>query len=367
MKMKTAYHTYLKAFLAFFITIMMIVPGVAQISLDVDDLPKPGNVQISIKVDSTQGVNLLPGPSGANIIWDFSMLNPCCGNLQSSQDTVAWINHYNTANAGYFPLSNIARKERCYTYHSHITHTDITECLYDHYIADNTGLYKYGLEDPVKVVLNADWNVFPILAYGDSTENVAKIHIPVSSDTLRVYHIISKSVADGWGTITIPDTTAQVIRIKTTEIVYDTLYINNVVADVQIYPENYYYRWYAKSTGFPIVQINKGFQNQEPPYFQQVQYYAKSISAMGITENNPAKGFHVYPNPFTSIVTLQLDAGRTLVSVSLYNSIGKRVQVNENITDNKVIINGEKLRSGIYFYTIVLNNNDSFGGTLVKY
>jgi hypothetical protein len=37
-----------------------------------------------------------------------------------------------------------------------------------------------------------------------------------------------------------------------------------------MYPDNYYYRWYAKGTGFPILQINKGFQNQEPPFYQIV-------------------------------------------------------------------------------------------------
>jgi len=367
MKMKKTHQTFLKAVLAFFITILLIVPGMAQISLDINDLPQPGDVQFSVRVDSAQGVTLLPGPSGANITWDFSILIPCCGSLQASLDTVDWINHDATLNAGYFPLSNIARKERCYMYHSHITHTDITQCYYDHYIRDITGLSKYGLEDPSNIVLGSNLTIFPLLAYGDSSENVAKIHIPISGDTLRVYHVVSKSVVDGWGTITIPDTTAQVIRIKTTETVYDTLYVNNVITDVHVYPDNYYYRWYAKSTGFPILQINRGFQNQQPPYFQQVRYYAKSTSALGLNENNPAEGFHAFPNPFSSVVTLQLDAGRTLLSVSLYNSIGKRVQVDETITDNKIIINGDKLPSGIYFYTIVLNNNDSFGGTLLKY
>jgi hypothetical protein len=349
------------------IAVMMIVPGMAQISLDMGDLPQPGNVQISVSVDSTQGVNLLPGPSGDNVTWDFSMLNPCCGNLQASYDTVFWLNHSAAPNAIYFPLSNIAQKDRCYTYHSHITHTEVTACYFNHYITGNTGLLYYGLEDPANVIFSANWNVFPLLVYEDSLENVAKIHIPVSDDTLRVYHIVSKSVADGWGTITIPDTTAEVIRIKTTEKVYDTLYVNNVIADVHVYPENYYYRWYAKNTGFPILQINKGFQNQQPPYFQQVQYYAKSFSAVGISEDNPVNSFHVFPNPFSSVVTLQLETGRTLLSFALYNSLGKRVYVHEIIADNKIILNGTKLPSGIYFYSIVLNTNDSFGGTLVKY
>jgi len=342
-------------------------PVMAQISLDIDDLPQPDNIQISVRVDSAQGVNLLPGPSGADVSWDFSTLDPCCGNLLTSQDTISWMNHDATPNAGYFPLSNIARKERCYTYHSHVTHTDFTECYFDHYVRDNSGLSMYGIEDPAEVVLGSTLSVFPLLAYGDSAQNEAKIHIPVSGDSLRIFHIITKSVADGWGTIIVPDTTAKVIRIKTTETVYDTLYVNDVVADVHVYPDNYYYRWYAKKTGFPILQVNKGFQNQLPPYFQQVQYYAKSTSALGITESNPANGFHVFPNPFSSVVTLRPDPGRIPVSVTLFNSIGKSVHLHDINTDNMIVINGTGLPSGIYFYTVVMDNKDYYRGTLVKY
>jgi len=357
----------MKTILIFGITTILIAPCIAQIVLDIDDLPQPDNVQISVKVDSTQGLNLLPGQSGANIIWDYSNLNPCCGNSQASFDTLSWINHSLTPNAGYFPLSNIARKERCFTYHSHITHTEVTECYYDHYIMDTLGLQYYGFEEPGNIVLNAFWNVFPLLAYGDSLDNVAKIYIPGPEDTARVFHIISKSKADGWGTIITPDTTAEVIRITTTEKVYDTLYVNNSIVDIHVYLDNYYYRWYAKNTGFPILEIDKGFQNQQPPFFQQVKYASQNYSALGIKEDNTLKGFHVFPNPFSSIVTLQLDAGRTLISVALYTSMGKRVMINEHVGENKIIINGEILPSGIYFYTVVLNNNDFFGGTLVKY
>ncbi|TRZ76174.1 MAG: T9SS C-terminal target domain-containing protein [Bacteroidetes bacterium] len=361
------YSTNMKAILTFCLATMLMAPCMAQISLDTDDLPQPGSVQISVRVDSLQGIALTPGSAGANVLWDFSYLNPCCGNLQASFDTMVWVNHDNTSNAGIFPLSNIAQKERCYTYHSHITHQNETKCYYNHYISESSGLWYYGFEDPTNVILDAYWNVFPLLVYGDSIEIIARIHIPVSSDSTRVYHIISKSVADGWGTIITPDTTVQIIRITTTEKVYDTLYMNNVITNVHVYLDNYYYRWYAKKTGFPILEINKGFQKQQPPFFQQVHYSIYKYSPTGINENNLSKDIHVFPNPFSSIVTMQLDDGRTLLSFAIYNSIGRKVISIENVSENKININGEMLPAGIYFYTVILNNNTSFSGKLVKY
>jgi hypothetical protein len=357
----------MKTSFAFFVAIMLILPGMAQISLDMDDLPQPGQVQISVRVDSVQGINLSPGASGADMTWDYSNLNPCCGNLQASLDTVTWINHDVTPDSGYFPLSDIAQKERCFTYHSHETHQDETVCYFNHYISDITGLFLYGTEDPTDVIFDAYWNVFPLMDFGDSIEYVAKIHIPVSDDTTRVYHIISRSTADGWGTLITPDTTVQALRVRTTEKLLDTLYVNNVIADDHVFPDNYYYRWYAKKTGFPILQINKGFQNQQPPFFQQVRYSTHRNSPTGIDESSVAKEIHVFPNPFSSLVTVKLDGGRTLLSFSLYNSIGKKVMIRERVGENKIIINGEMLPTGIYFYIVVLNNNALFGGTLVKY
>lgn len=357
---------FLKSILIYGLAFFLIVPTMAQISLDIDDLPHTGSGQISIKVDSLQGAALSPGVSGSNIIWDFSTLNPCCGNLISSSDTIDWISNDATPNAGYFPLSNIAHKERCYRYHSHITHQEETACYYNHYIEDNAGLWYYGSEDPTKVVFTSYLNVFPLLAYGDSLEHEAIIRIP-TGDSLRFYHIFSKSTADGWGTIITPDTTASVIRITTTEKMYDTLYVNNVINDVHVYLNNYYYRWYAKKTGFPLLEINKGFQNQNPPFFQEVKYAKKSYSVLGINEINQTTGIHVFPNPFTSVVNIQLDPGNTLLSFVLYNSIGNKVITNVNINGNSIFIKGDMLPSGIYFYNLMLNKNDNFSGKLIKY
>jgi hypothetical protein len=232
---------------------------------------------------------------------------------------------------------------------------------------ESIGLLYYGFEEPTNVILDAYWNVFPLLAYGDSIENVARIHIPVSTDTIRAYQIISKSTADGWGTLITPDTTVQVIRITTMEKMYDTLYVNNVIKDVHVYLDNYYYRWYAKNVGFPILEINKGLQKQQPPFFQQVHYSAYRYSPTGINENNRSKEIRVFPNPFTSVVTTEIDAGRTILSFAIYNSVGTKVIGNENATGNKITINGEMLPAGIYFYSVILNNNDTFSGKLVKY
>ncbi len=47
----------------------------AQIVLNNNDLPKTGDAQISIIVDSIQSINILPGEKGGNVFWDFSSLS----------------------------------------------------------------------------------------------------------------------------------------------------------------------------------------------------------------------------------------------------------------------------------------------------
>ncbi|MEK6614773.1 MAG: hypothetical protein AABZ32_01480, partial [Bacteroidota bacterium] len=96
----------------------------AQIVLNTSDLPSAGDVQISVKVDSLQALTLSSGNIGANVLWDFSNLLPCCNSLQNAYDTLKWILPSSTAYYSNFPLSNLAYKRDCYKVHSHITHKD---------------------------------------------------------------------------------------------------------------------------------------------------------------------------------------------------------------------------------------------------
>ena len=337
----------------------------AQIILDINDLPNVGDVQISVKVDSTQGLMLLPGNSGNNVLWDFSNLLPCCGTIESSLDTMVWEEHTSTPNAAIFPLSNIANKENCFIYHSHVTHVDETDCYYNHYIKDSTGLLYYGLEYPAKSTFNNYWNIFPLLSYGDSLQHTATIHIPISVDSTRIYHIDYSSFADAWGTLITPDTTLEVIRIYTTETVFDTLYVNGVVQQVNNYTDNYYFRWYTKNLRFPVLEIAKGMQTQQPPFSQKVKYSKQLVSVVGITDNNSAlfEKIKVYPNPFNNDITI-VQPFRNSSELIIYNVMGEIIYATNILSQH--IVKTENWSDGIYFYQLRQNQEIITTGKIIK-
>lgn len=355
-----------KLVLTIAISLLSYTTTSSQIILDINDLPSVGDIQISVKVDSTQGLILQPGNSGNNVLWDFSNLLPCCGTVESSLDTMIWEEHTSTPNAAVFPLSNIVNKDNCFTYHSHVTHVDETDCYYNHYIKDSTGLLYYGLEYPAKATFNNYWNIFPLLTYGDSLQHTATIHIPISSDSVRVYHIDYLSVADAWGTVITPtDTTFDVIRIYTTETIFDTLYVNGVVQQVDNYTGNYYYRWYTKNLGFPVLEIANGMQTQQPPFSQKVSYAKQLNLATGILDNTIAlfEKIKVYPNPFSNDITIVQPFNKSS-ELLIYNVMGEIIYT--TYISSQHIVKTETWNDGMYFYQLRQGQEIVATGKIIK-
>lgn len=337
----------------------------AQIVLGTNDLPVAGKLQITVKVNPLQGADLLPGMAGPNVKWDFRDINPCCGTREASADTIVWGDHNATGSPGFFPLSNIAMRDQCTTYHSHDTHQDEIQCFFNHYIENSSGLWRYGMEKPDNFIFDSNWNIFPLLGYGDSLKTTAEFHVPISYDSIRVYHIFSKAVADAWGVISTPDTTADAIRIYTTETVYDTLYVSGMLKKSNVYQGNYYYRWYTKNLGFPVMEIAKGMQFQQPPFSQRVQYSYHKSNTTSVSQIEVSEKIRVFPNPFSS--TIDLDFGKNFNNASfiLFDATGKTVMKKANVFSGSRIQAGG-LTPGIYFYEIINPQKEIFRGKLLK-
>lgn len=73
------------------------------------------------------------------------------------------------------------------------------------------------------------------------------------------------------------------------------------------------------------------------------------------TENYTTKDFYFYPNPVKN--TLNIDAGKTIKSVSMYNLLGQNVKT-QNINANNTAIEMQSLPSGIYVVKLFLENGN---------
>jgi hypothetical protein len=68
------------------------------------------------------------------------------------------------------------------------------------------------------------------------------------------------------------------------------------------------------------------------------------------------KGLHIYPNPFTSLVTYRLLGANRLGRIEILEINGK-VIYSEAITSNQGTIDVEKLRAGIYLFRMISTDN----------
>jgi len=325
----------------------------AQIVLNNNDLPKTGDAQISVMVDSIQSINLLPGEKGENIFWDFSYLSG------KESDTVKWVSATATTNYSKFPLAVLAINKACTKVHSHVTHTDIETCKHDFYIKNENGLFYYGSDVQGILKYSVTRTIFPILKYGDSIKNESRLIYYSAGYTQKVLHVTGFSKADAWGTIKTPAGTVSAIRIFTSETVYDSIYTDGSAILSSKTEGNYYYNWYTRDLGFPVLQISKGILNQNSNY-QTVEYaeYLTSVTT-GIEEVSKNQKFvTVYPNPFNDKATLKIhpDSNGEKYTLLIFDIYGRIILKKENNIEGEVVIDGRNMEQGTYFYQ--LSNKD---------
>ena len=325
----------------------------AQIVLNNNDLPKTGDVQISVMVDSVQSVSILPGEKGENVFWDFSNLSGI------DSDSQKWVSATTTTNYTKFPLAVLAINRACTKDHSHVTHTDIETCKNDFYIKNEDGLYYYGSDVQGISKYSVPRTIFPILKYGDSIKNESRLIYYSAGNTKKVIHVTGYSKADAWGTIKTPAGTVSAIRIFTSETVYDSIYTDGSAILKSKTEGNYYYNWYTRELGFPVLQISKGVLSQSSNY-QTVEYAAKLTSVTTSIEEVPEnkKSVSIFPNPFNDKATLKIHQGfngekYTLLIFDIY---GRIILKKENNIESEVVIERSNMKQGTYFYH--LSNKD---------
>lgn len=322
----------------------------AQIVLNNNDLPKTGDTQISIMVDSIQSINILPGEKGENVFWDFSSLSG------KESDEQKWVSATSATNYSKFPLAVLAVNKACTKVHSHVTHTDIETCKNDFYIKDEDGLFYYGSDVQGISKYSISRPIFPILKYGDSIENESRLIYYSSGYTQKVLHVTGYSKADAWGILKTPAGTVSTIRIFTSETVYDSIYSDGSATLKSKTEGNYYYNWYARELGFPVLQISKGILSHNGNY-QTVKYAEKLTSfTTGINEVSENQKFvTVYPNPFNDAATLKIhpDFNGEKYTLLIFDIYGRIILKKENNIESEVVIKRRNMEQGTYFYQLL--------------
>jgi hypothetical protein len=337
-----------------------------QIILTVDDLPEPGDVQVSARIDSIEDLTLSPGNAGANIIWDFSTLHYYVSFLDNSFDSTSWIQSSAAPESSFFPLANIAQTTNCYLNHNWQTHVVTLVCYHNYLFKNATGLHLYGTSYQQPHLFQQYRNIFPLIQYGDSSVSYSKEIFQTTADSVFVRFVADTSIADSWGTVITPVGSYDAIRIFTSETVFDSVYVNGVGQEIQRQTGNYYYRWFTKDMGYPVFQISKGILEKLQGY--QVTHFAKYLRRdVSVPENSfTEQKISVVPNPFSieaKIILSNNFSGK--FSIVVYDITSKECLRLTNVNGDELTINKGNLKNGLYYFQLINEKGNVSNGKFI--
>ena len=309
--------------------------------------------------------NFTVGPSGANVLWDFSALD--FNDPSVIADTIFYISPVGTP---FFPITltaDYSRSNLCYL-------KKTSPFLHQ----NNDYNYLFSNNDSIAFIGNwADngftehWEdhcedfrtelKFPFSYPNSFTDNYKRFFFDMSGSF--DHHITGTNtvIADGYGTLITPDgiTLNNVIRIHTITTSRDS----NLLFGIN-YTTRHKYDWYASNKkGFILsLELNTENNNIIQSAFYQKQYNVNT-AIVNIEKNK--YDLIIYPNPFSSSTTLRTNYPLDGAILTIYNSVGQSIKQLINITGNTIKLERDELPGGLYFIQLSQDNNLIFKDKII--
>lgn len=274
--------------------------------------PVAGDTFYSYSVD-TNGID--SGAAGAAVTWDMSSM------IKNDSDTTFYLSCAATPYCDSFPGANLVM---------------LNDSDYAYGISGATGLDLIGAYSDGNVVHFSDYNrvsAFPF-TYGSILKDTFATHISVMGFDLFVTGY-SSSVADGWGTLKLPNGTfANVLRVQTMLVQKDSV-------DIMGFPSvsetaTMSYNWYMPGFRSPLVTIDYDTLGAGTWYVAEAKYYKATPPVTpppaGVDELGGVNtGLHIFPNPATDALNLHIPSNAAGATVRITDAAGRQVYVGEHV------------------------------------
>lgn len=220
------------------------------IEIDQDDMPQDG--QIFLMTTVTPPIDFDVEATGADHNWDFSDLVP------AGQDTSYWVPDDETDPIYFFLwlTSDIAETGISVFNNDFIS---IDE-LYNFYWSDNDYFGFSGFAGKISDIPFPIWFSDPEMIiefpanYGQTTSSEVDFSFDIPDlGGWSEYRERSNEI-DGWGTVTTPTASYDVLRLASEILITDTFSYDFFEIPIQYTTKEY--RWIAKEEGVPVLQIN---------------------------------------------------------------------------------------------------------------
>jgi len=329
----------------------------AQIIIDKNDMPSQGDI-----VRTSTGLNL--GfidyqETGEDYNWDFSELTP----ISQSVDT--FVSQLDVP-LFYIPFfmfsSNLAVNNSSdlpipdFPITNQYTFFNNTNSSYG-IVGDAAMLYGFPI--PLKFNSADILYQFP-MNYGNTGNSYADYSMGLEDFGYISKEVTRSNTVDGWGTLTTPYGTFEVLRLKSEVIEFDSIYLDSLGIGLPIYREYTEYSWLAKNQKIPLLQITSSFGGVLVTYVDSVRSTPSAINNNSLIVSD---NLNVFPNPAHDIVNISFDLfSNSDIEIDIYNLSGIKVANNKMGMHMPDRINIEMnlrnygLNNGIYFLKIVSGN-----------
>ncbi|HLG35739.1 MAG TPA: T9SS type A sorting domain-containing protein [Bacteroidia bacterium] len=349
--------TILTLSLSIFFFLAAVFSGNAQsITINAGDMPSVNDIYVVNSVTPSPAID--PVPTGANFNWDFSALVSATQNTDTFKSLFGIGSIYAAAfigssygvrsaqdiNFGAFTMEKIYNlfKNSASKYEGSGQGAEINSIPTPMVFNPRDVIYKFPLD------------------FGDADSASSEFSISVS--TLITYRKFRTrvNVADGWGTLSIPTGTFNVLRVKSIVTDRDSIVINSFALPV-VPTVTTEYKWLGKLQGEPLLQINAGQVG-----VTQVLYLENPVSGIGDV-NGAGSAVTVYPNPAKTELRIKNSELR-IENIEIYNLLGEKFSCEViGSREPETVINISGLTEGVYFLKIISEKKIFYGKfTIVK-
>lgn len=305
----------------------------AQITITDSDMPNTGDtIRVSIG-QITAAID--PVPTGVNYTWDFSTLQWISQTIDTflsisqTDPTYQLIfanlpfnpNRANLAARGTFPIPPVPG----------LTITDIYNFYYNSsasYKQVGFGANINGFATPAPynskdVIYNFPLNYNDI----DSSDSDFSLSIPGLGYYGFNQHRVNN--CEGWGTLITPYGSFNVLKVKSTLNVHDSVYLDTLGlgfgADRPVANE---YKWLGTAQSIPLLQINTTI-NLGNETITSIVYRDSLRFPLSVAEITfPVESFSVYPNPVSGSFSIALSLKKSTIAKGIiYNAMGEEATV----------------------------------------
>jgi len=343
--------------IVFLVGIILALNANAQITIEKSDMPSTGNM---IRTSTGLNVDFINyQKTGEDYVWDFSQLTP----ISQSVDTFVGMTDVPPFIALYFLSSaNMAKKDNTtipipnYPISKQFSFVKKTSSSYN-----NAGVLYTISGFPVPLKYNSPDVLYRFpMEYGNEGNSFAEYSLGLENTGHIRKEVGRTNLVDGWGNLTTPYGTFDVLRIKSEVTEYDSIYVDSLGIGFPLYREYTEYSWLGKNQKLPLLKIVSSFGGAIATYVDSVR------SLLAINNVNATATFNVkvFPNPTSDIINITTQTNTTSkINIYIYDSNGKLVAArntglyNLGKADANLSLRELGLKNGVYFLKITNKNS----------